>query len=195
MWNQTIINKGRIDEGERKIMYCAGCGTELKSEWKICPTCGKAVEKQGNLSEKSETKRGKKLSPKVIATIAIVAVLLLVLITRGNDAISDIKESTLPSYSEDLTIGEAFENFFVEPSWSTYESEDADVVVFNGFVYSDSDEKIKVTMEMLMYEESLEWQNVILYNVDMGTTTYLTDLELESLLNAIYENGTFSWVW
>ena len=46
-----------------------------------------------------------------------------------------------------------------------------------------------------MSDDSLKWENVILYNINGGDTTYLTDMELEGLLNAIYENGTFSWHW
>ena len=177
-------------------MYCARCGKEIKDEWKICPACGEPIESHGINSSIENKSLGKKKPRKAIIVTVVVAVLLVFVLSFGeDDVISDIKSYTLPTYSEEITIGDAFEDYFFEPRWTTYESDDADGVIFNGFIYSDVGDKIKVTMEMLMYEQSIKWQEVTLYNVNNGTTTYLTNLELESLLSAIYEGGTFSWIW
>lgn len=177
------------------MMFCESCGNELKNEWKICPACGKPNKKVENSNLQESEIKSKKISKKGIAAIAVVVIILFLIIIGSGDAVSDIKDSMLPEYSEEITIGEAFENFFYKPSWSSYESGDDEVVVFNGYVYTDLEEKVKVTMKMIKDEEKIRWEEVILYNADDGETTYLTDLELESLLNAIYEGGIFSWVW
>ena len=177
-------------------MYCMKCGRELKNEWNICPACGTPTNVQTNTGNYYNQKK-KGLSKIIIAIVAIfiVAIFIAILALGKGDVISEVKDSTLPYYSEEVTIGEAFDSYFDSPKWSTYEQGGKEVICFSGFVYSRADDKIKVTMEMSMNGDTLMWDEVILYNVDEGDTTYLTDLELESLLNAIYEGGSFTWVW
>lgn len=176
-------------------MFCKKCGNQLLEDEKFCSSCGAPIEEITNTNPvETGMKRKKKFSKKTVIIVVVVVILLLCILGSG-DPVSDIKNSTLPAYSEDITIGEAFEDFFSHPSWSLCDENDKDVVVFKGYFYEESGDKIKITMEMTMREDKLKWEEVVLYNTDSGDTTYLTDLELESLLNAIYEDGTFTWYW
>jgi predicted nucleic acid-binding Zn ribbon protein len=178
-------------------MFCKKCGNQMMENEKFCTSCGTAVQENENVNTSEIQVKSKNKSKKKIIIIGVVAAILIFCFCflESGDVVSDLKDSTLPSYSEDITIGEAYENFFTDPSWSSCETDGLDVVVFNGYFYEESGEKIKATIEMSMGEDSIKWEEVVLYNIDSGDTTYLTDLELESLLNAIYENGTFSWYW
>lgn len=177
-------------------MFCKKCGNQMMENEKFCTSCGTAVEGTENITAAETQTSSKNKSKKiVIIGIAVVILAFFFFVFGSGDAVSDLKDSTLPSYSEDVTIGEAFENYFSEPSWSSYETDDSDVVVFNGYFDEESGDRIKITIEMTMNDDSLKWEEVVLYNTNSGDTTYLNDLELEGLLNAIYENGTFSWYW
>ena len=178
-------------------MFCKKCGNQIAENQKFCASCGAVIEMQetNNSAETKFTEKNKSKKKIVIIGVVVAVVVFFFFVFGSGDAVSDLKDSTLPAYSEDITIGEAFENFFFDPSWSSYESEGMDVVVFNGYVEEESGDEIKVTIEMIVSDDSIKWEEVILYNSNSGETTYLTDLELESLLNAVYENGTFSWYW
>ncbi len=178
-------------------MYCRKCGNQMMENEKFCASCGTAVEHIESANNIETENKSKIISMKKIAIIggSIAIILFLLLLFGSGDVISNLKNSTLPAYSENITIGEAFDAFFIDPSWSSYKSNDIEVVVFNGYFYSDSGDKIKVRIEMTMNDDWLSWEEIVLYNINGGDTTYLNDYELESLLSAIYENGTFSWYW
>lgn len=177
-------------------MFCKNCGNQMSENDKVCSSCGTpvaATEVYADAGAKNKGKKGKKTI--LVIGVAVVILILAFLLFGGSDTGSDLKDSTLPEYSEDITIEEAFAGFFEKPKWTTYEDGDQEVVVFNGYFDEESGDRIKVTMEMTSSDDTVTWEEVILYNVDSGDTTYLTELELEGLLNAVYENGTFSWYW
>lgn len=193
-------------------MLCSKCGHQLLENEKFCTSCGAAVNEIENTNKEQSAVKVEKKNTKpqgVVIGIAAVGLTLIMAIVIGlviiglflaiifadGGTVSDVKDSTLPAYSEDITIEEAFESFFDEPSWSSYETDTDEIVVFTGYFNENGGDKIKITMEMTKNGESLKWEEVVLYNTNTGDTTYLSDVELESLLNAIYENGTFSWYW
>ena len=192
--------------------YCTKCGTSLGDSYEFCVKCGMNQSKtnaqmrnelyRDNRSDVEVHKNQQNIKQVLIILLIIGAVFIGLVMTTilivgmaASDPVSDLKNSTLPSYSRDITIEEAFEDFFINPEWSTYESGEDDIVVFKGVIYSDEGDKIVVTMEMLAIEGYVEWKEIVLYNADEGNTTRLTNSERESLLNAIYEDGNFSWYW
>lgn len=106
-----------------------------------------------------------------------------------------VKSSELSSYSE-KDMETAFSDFFDACEWrySAY----ADAVIFTGYFMSSDFEQIKTTVWFTFVDEEdyrFYLSSVCLESDNEYDYTYLTDSEIESMLNAIYYGGTFSWTW
>lgn len=121
-----------------------------------------------------------------VASILIIAVIVLEYALPGSmqrimTPGIEVRDAYLSKYSETVTIEEAFENFFNNEKWSTYEAEGYSYVAFTGsceFMGEKADTRIifKITGEQFIVD-----------SLDVNGRTQ-NDLILYSLLSAVYEN-------
>lgn len=135
-------------------MFCIKCGNSVEEDMLFCDRCG-APLKEGvqspyeTVKADSPTAAGKSGMPaahpaakkkKISGVIgicvgALVVILLSVFIyanTGGRPEIRFVKNSS-PYLYPDQTYGEAFDDFFEDPSWDYFQSDDGrDVVEFTG---------------------------------------------------------------
>ena len=186
--------------------FCTKCGAGLGADYEFCVKCGMKQSSMYESNVNAETRKNSQDIKKILLIVFLVgfvfigaSLAFLFLVVVGlcelSDPVDELKTATLPKYSDEITIEEAFEDYFAYPDWSTYELEYEDIVVFKGVIYSEDGDEIVVTIEMLYEDDSVEWKDITLYNADNGKTTSLTAMEKRSLLNAIYEDGYFSWTW
>lgn len=94
-----------------------------------------------------------------IALSVIVSIVLVIIISNefiSVENINKIKKGNLTAYSSDITIGDAFENYFEDISWDYYVSENNDEIVkFTGKCYI-YDELTTVTLKFLTKEDTFE---------------------------------------
>lgn len=163
--------------------FCVKCGAEINPNAKFCVNCGNPSEAVTNdQSENSTTpyvsmtngsfvqgtiqpavyvpekNKGimKRLIPIMIAVVAIIVALVVALILLFGDSDSEyidfVKEGHPNSYPNS-TYGEAFDDFFSEPSWKYFvSSEDKDIVEFSGGCEYRDAEVVATIQFVLDYE-------------------------------------------
>ena len=125
-------------------------------------------------------KRGRKSKKKgIIIAIAVVAVMILAFTLLGNNPVSTIKTGKLNQYPEQ-TIGDAFEGFFGNPEWTSYEQDGDTYVKFTGEC-TFYGELVNAKVVFLIDDDKFSIDRFELEGTDM---TYL----LESMLDEIYAN-------
>lgn len=124
----------------------------------------------------------------VVPLLATVAIVLAVIEYNAPGSISgifspgyEVRNAYLSQYSEDVTIEEAFDNYFANPKWSKYKDGNYSYVVFSGsceYIGEKADVKIifKITGE-----------NFIVDSLDVNGRTQ-NDLILYALLASIYSD-------
>lgn len=149
---------------DNEIRFCINCGDKLPIGAKFCSKCGAKVDfsdpenkEIGNIHQKNcdgINKGVKQISiKKIVLFVVIIACVvgLFLYKTKSNkdSYIAIVKEGRLQAYSE-ITIGEAFENFFEESSWDYFEGETAqskkksDIVEFRGkCIYTGEEKEIQ----------------------------------------------------
>ena len=115
-------------------MVCKKCGKELAEGTKKCDGCGAKVKlKFSELPQKEKKKR-------IIVgslCLAVAAVLIIAgaigAMDKTDEYVLAVTEGTLSDFSDKVTVGEAFEDFFDNPEWKSFEDEDGRIIVeFNG---------------------------------------------------------------
>ena len=168
-------------------MICKNCGKELPEGTKKCDSCGKKVKlKFKDLPKKEKIKR----------SIIGCAFLLLGAIFMIGDAIggasrtaddsskyiSIVKNGALYAYSEQ-TVGNAFENFFAEPKWVSFTSDDGDIVVeFNGECTFNG-EDVNCCIQFIVNKETEEFYTDY---ADIDGTP-LSDSDIDDMYDVIYD--------
>lgn len=122
-------------------MFCKNCGKFIESDADFCTGCGQRVQDSEPAPAVYEgtaqttaypVKSQKSKAPIVIAIILIVMVIIVVLVGSGDKYVDLVKDGHLESYPN-MPIGEAFDNFFYEPEWKSFEAKDGSTIVeFNG---------------------------------------------------------------
>ncbi len=101
-------------------------------------------------------------------------------VTDGFDS-NNISTSYLTQYSEEITIGDAFNNFFSDPEWVGYEQGAQKLVDFKGTCTYDG-EPATMIITFIHNEDSFFVDKIKINGQEMLPITY------DGILSAIYEN-------
>ena len=130
-------------------------------------------------------KNGKKRRTIFLGVIAIVFVVFIgyVFYTELGDSVksSQISEQYLSEFSEEITIGEAFDSFFDNTRWVTYEIGAQKYVDFSGALEVDG-EPATALITFELYNESFKITTLKLDGTDAG------NIMLRALLEKVYES-------
>lgn len=142
-------------------MFCKNCGQEINDRIKFCAGCGNKVENNNeemtysnnfnNFTKKNKNKG--RIINIVIGVTAVLVILLLVGIFAGeNEYVSVVKNGTFNDYP-DVLIGEAVDDFFSNPKWKYFVSDDDfNVVEFTGRCSYDNAD-VDVLLQFMVYED------------------------------------------
>jgi len=163
-------------------MICKKCGKELAEGTKKCDGCGEKVKlKFSELPPKEKKKRA--IIGSVCLIIGVVLIIAGAIGALNKDKyISVVKEGTLNGFP-DMTVGEAFENFFDDPEWESFEDEDGRIIVeFNGgCTWGGEDANCCIQFEVDEDGESFET-----YYADIDGDS-LNDFEIVAMYEVIYD--------
>lgn len=62
----------------------------------------------------------------------LIVILIISALSSGNENVKSIRNGHFESYSTTITVGEAFEDFFVDTEWTSYDKGDEEYVKFSG---------------------------------------------------------------
>lgn len=133
-------------------MFCKNCGKEIREGKQFCGECGNPID-INNSQIINNKKPKKKFKNIIIAVIGVFAILILIGIFAGeNEYVSAVKNGTFNNYP-DVLIGDAFDDFFSNPKWKHFVSDDGiNVVEFTGGCkYDDVD--VKALLQFIVYED------------------------------------------
>lgn len=168
-------------------MNCKNCGKELQNDVKVCDACGTAV------AEKKDSK--KKIISIAVGCVCLVIAAVLIFsdaftageksgdekLTTEDEYVEMVQEGSL-YYFPDETIEDAFNEFFGEPEWKSFVSEDGNrIVEFNGECEYDGESE-NLCMQFEVDEETGEFE--IIY-VDIAGESFEYD-ELSDILDVIF---------
>lgn len=179
-------------------MFCKKCGKEIADGLTTCPECNAATQAAqafgdapaggvkgfidgyknfGSLSKNS------KILHIAVPAVAVVVLVLVFSLVFSNNYVSMVKEGHLTEFSKSETVGEAFEEFFANPEWKSFESEKGDrIVEFNGECeYFEEDVKVCIQFEIDEDDDSFEIEYA---DIDGDA---MSEIELYALLEAVYE--------
>lgn len=175
-------------------MVCKNCGKEIADGLTVCPECGAAT---ADAPATAPAKKGildgyknfgslstvSKILHIAIPVVAIVVVILILSAIFSTDYVDVVKDGMLYNISDDETVGEAFEDFFANPEWESFETEDGEIIVeFNGECEFYGDEA-DCCIQFEVDEDGEEFE-VVYIDIDGES---MNDFEIVSILEAIYE--------
>lgn len=137
----------------------------------------------GSKEEKSEIRR---FILKGAASLLLIAALVFVVMTNQDffenliQPGMGVRNAYLTQYSEDVTVEEAFQNFFENPQWSTYQESGYTYVVFTGNC-EYMDERVDVSITFQITGEQFRADHLDINGVEQN------DLILYGLFTKIYE--------
>lgn len=179
-------------------MFCKKCGKEIADGLTTCPECNAATA-ASQVSFNSENKGVKgfvdgyknfgslsmkdKIIHAVVPVVAVIAIVVILSLVFSDNYVSMVKEGHLKSFSKTETVGEAFDDFFANPKWESFKSEDDErIVEFNGECeYLGDEVKVCIQFEVDVDDESFE----ISYADIDGEK--MSELEMLGLLEAVYD--------
>ncbi len=160
-------------------MKCSNCGRGLQDGMTVC-SCGAAVTASvpGNDNGKKKKIIGIVIGGVLAAIIAVVVLVFLL----SPDYVETVKTGTLNAYPDE-TVGEAFEDFFSDGEWESFESSKGMVVQFTGgCTYYDED--VECVVQFLIDEENEDEFEI--YTVEIEGEP-ISELEIIGMLEAVYE--------
>lgn len=136
-------------------MICNKCGTENEEEAKFCSKCG-ANFLEGEVSNTLVVEKRRKKKRLIFGVLAVLVVVLgmSVISYRDyvNEHISQVKEGTNVTYPT-VTYGEAFDNFFGNPTWDYFSADDGmNVVEFSGMC-GYKNEQVVAVIQFTFYDD------------------------------------------
>lgn len=179
-------------------MFCKKCGKEIADGLTTCPECNAATE-ASQVSPAPEAKGAKgfidgyknfgslsttsKIIHIAVPVVAIIVVALVLSLLFSKDYIGTIKGETLDDFSKTVTIGEAFDEFFEDPEWKTFEAENGRrVVEFNGKCEFYG-EKVNCCVQF-EFNKDEDYFEIEYMDIDGES---LADYEIVEVLEVIYE--------
>lgn len=118
----------------------------------------------------------------VITAILVVALIIYsaVVLAPALDETNKVRDSYLSQYSSEITVGEAFDGFFGDPSWTAYQEGSQELIDFQG-TCSFGDENVVVRITFGIYGDRFQVDSVKINGNEAS------DLITASLFTAIYE--------
>lgn len=118
----------------------------------------------------------------IITVILVVALVLYstVLLAPVLDETAKVKEAYLTQYSSEITVGEAFNGFFENPEWTSYQEGSQELIDFQGSCLVDNESAV-VRITFGIYGDQFSVDSVKING------TEISDLLSASLFSAIYE--------
>lgn len=168
-------------------MYCDKCGASISEGNNFCDKCGAEI-KRGveNGVEKSWLEKNSQSRKKILAAVCGLAVIFIIFFVFGssNKNIDIVRKGNL-TYYPDVTVKEAFDNWFSSPKWS-YDS-NTQLVEFKGGCLWDG-KTATATIEFRTYEDdSFEIDSIKMS--DKYDTIYLTETEWVRMLIDIFDDA------
>ena len=189
-------------------MYCGKCGERIADETAFCKYCGVRINdsnvppfheseystenanasyayhpndsfnyQSSGMSTVHSSNSKKKFIGIVLACIIGIIIFLG---WRYYGPIFSVKNGAFYNYP-DQTVGDAFQEFFSEPEWSTFhESGDTYVKFTGGCLLNDEDVRVRILFILDGDEYSIEYYKV-------GNKKVTDAYAIEALLDAIYE--------
>jgi len=137
-------------------------------------------------SEKEKIETRKAIVQMVVVFVAII--LIACVVVMKPDFISNIfrpganvRNAYLTQYSESVTIGDAFEDFFENGKWSTHKTDDYSYVLFDGsceYLGQKSDVRVRF---------KITGENFVVDSMDINGQPQ-GDLVLYALISAVYDD-------
>lgn len=115
-----------------------------------------------------------------VAVIAIIAVVCIFVFSPNY--VDVVKEGKLEAYP-DKTVGEAFEAFFEDPSWESFEAENGKQAVNFKGECEYMGENVKCLVQFIIDDDG---ENFELYTVEVNGEP-ISEIEILGMLEAIYE--------
>ncbi len=114
-------------------MFCSKCHTLCSTNNSTCPACGH------NLSKKSFNSHPIILVGSILSFISFFIIgYVFMLFINLNPEVQFIKDATLVEYPQQQ-IGEAFDDFFLVPEWTSFKSDAGEAIVeFTGEALGES---------------------------------------------------------
>ena len=133
-------------------------------------------KKFGSLSIKD------KLSHILVPVVVVIAVICIFSMFSSDEYVDLVRNGELAAY-DDKTVGEAFDNFFADGKWESFEAEDGELVVeFNGVCEYDGEE-VDFCMQFEVDEDGEEFE---VYAAELDGDS-LSNFEILAMLEVIYE--------
>lgn len=130
-------------------MICKHCGKELNDDFKICPFCGKAIEKDKTDNSNEKTTPNRKIDKKTIAIIGVVALIVIVVIaiivTSGNgkkqanyESPTEYSYNSNNEYDNEESFGNDEEVTAVGTEAATAETVDNIELIYDDIIYCEN---------------------------------------------------------
>lgn len=182
-------------------MFCESCGNQLETNMNFCESCGSAIYSKVQLQQMSKGERLKYYFNTVMKTaktyriaeflklifslcaIGMVVLVIFSFFGFGEDEyIKTVKQGSFGSYPT-VEIGKAFEWYFSDTEWRSFEStEGVNVVEFTGYCYF-LDMLTEVYMQFNVYSDGTF--NVDYLSFDDDTQSYIM---MAGLIEVIMED-------
>ena len=114
---------------------------------------------------------------------ALIVILVIASLSGGNGDVQRVRNAHFKSYSTTITIGEAFEDFFVDTEWTSYDKGEDEYIKFSGeCTWNNKDAEMSIIFKL--DGDYFFIDEIILYAEDKR----ITSLSEEYVLNTIYNN-------
>lgn len=169
-------------------MFCKNCGKFIEAGTDFCTGCGQKVNGMQNETQYVqpviEAKPQKSKAPVIIAAIFVIVILIIVFSSGGDNYVDMVKGGYLSDYPN-MPIGAAFDSFFDNPEWKSFQAGDGSTIVeFNG-TCTYWNEDTNCTFQFEVREDSGEFE--ITY-AGFGTNDSMSILEMYALLESVEDN-------
>lgn len=130
-------------------------------------------------------KKARKYSTVIIIVCSVLAIVLVIAAISGgvgDSKVDGVKNAYLESYSSDITIGEAFNEFFADPTWESYSENGIDYVKFAGECTFYGSDALMVVIFEYMENDWFRVNDIKLNGIS------LNNYEEDEILEKIYES-------
>lgn len=148
-------------------MYCKNCGKLIEDDADFCTSCGQRVGESepapapsaygGAAQTAAYPAKVQKSKAPIVFAIAFIAVVVLVFAFSGDKYVKMVKGGCLDEYPN-MPIGAAFDGYFHNPEWKSFEASDGSIIVeFNG-VFEYFGRNTNCTFQFEVHENSGDFE-------------------------------------